>query len=113
MSDREFLEKLKNSDIVAMAELHNEKEVALPGYKLLKQKIRKKVHKGPKISGGLAIFVKNYLHKFVHVIPNTNDDSIWIKFRQQPNNKDDFLLALTILAQGINPIKAKYIFSKF
>ena len=45
--DPEFLGKLQNSDIVSLAELHTEEEgVFLPGYRMLKQKIRKKVHKG-------------------------------------------------------------------
>ena len=90
LADSEFLKNLKNSDIVALAELHNEEEVALPGYILIKQKNRKKVHRGPKVSGGIAIFVKNYLHKLIHIIPNTNENSIWIKIRQKSNkNKND------------------------
>ena len=58
LCDEEFLGKLADSDIVALSELHTEDtDVALPGYKLLKQKKREKKHKGPKISGGLAIFI--------------------------------------------------------
>ena len=50
--DSEFLEKLADSDIVALSELHTERtDISLPGYKLLKQKIRDKKHKGPKIGG--------------------------------------------------------------
>ena len=57
--DAEFIQKLKNSDIVALSELHSEeKDPFIPGYILNKQKIRKKTHKGPKISGGLAVFAK-------------------------------------------------------
>ena len=41
--DTEFIEKLKNSDIVALSELHTEeKDPFIPGYILKKQKIRKK-----------------------------------------------------------------------
>ena len=42
LSDREFLKKVSKCDIVALSELHSEEEVALPGYKLINQKIRKK-----------------------------------------------------------------------
>ena len=53
-----------------MAELQTDKEVSLPGYKLLKQKIRKKNHKGPKIGGGIAIFISEIYEHLVQVIPN-------------------------------------------
>ena len=84
LCDQEFLEQLKNSDIVALSELHTEKaSVSLPGYVLKKQKNREKKHKGPKISGGLALFVKENLSDLVHVIPNTSDDSIWLNLKQR------------------------------
>ena len=54
--DREFLKKLKNSDILAITETHTQnKDISIPGYTLVKEKIRVKQHKGPKISGGLAV----------------------------------------------------------
>ena len=41
--DTEFIEKLENSDIVALSELHTEeKDPFIPGYILKKQKILKK-----------------------------------------------------------------------
>ena len=64
---------------MGLSELHADEVVSLPGYTLMKQNFREKHHKGPKISGGLAVFVKNYLQKSVQVIPNKNEDSIWIK----------------------------------
>ena len=56
--DREFLEKIKKFDIVALSEIHCENEVSLPGYISLKQKIRDKKHQGPKIAGGIGVFVR-------------------------------------------------------
>ena len=56
--DPEFLEKFSSCDIVALSELHCDNELSLPGFVSLKQKIREKLHKGPKISGGIGIFVK-------------------------------------------------------
>ena len=80
--DREFLEKLKNSDIVAISETHTQnKDLSIPGYTLVKEKIRVKQNKGPKISGGLAVFVKDYLYRSVHVVPNTNENTIWLKLK--------------------------------
>ena len=80
--DREFLKKLKNSDILAITETHTQnKDISIPGYTLVKEKIRVKQHKGPKISGGLAVFVKDYLYRSIHVVPNTNENTIWIKMK--------------------------------
>ena len=82
--DPDFLKMLKNSDLVALSELHTErKDLFIPGYKILKQKIRKKEHKGPKIGGGIAVFVKENLFDLAHVVPNTNENSIWIKIKSK------------------------------
>ena len=85
--------KLENSDIVALTELHTEeKDLFIPGYQLLKQKIRKKTHKGPKISGGIAVFSKENIFDSTHVIPNTNENSVWIKLKNRsPDIKDLFI----------------------
>ena len=73
--DAEFIQKLKNSDIVALSELHSEeKDPFIPGYILKKQKIRKKTLKEPKISGGLAVFAKENISDQVHVVPSTNEN---------------------------------------
>ena len=50
--DPEFLQTISKSDIVGLSEIHSDIEVSLPGFMSLKQKIREKRHKGPKISGG-------------------------------------------------------------
>ena len=54
----EFLEICGNSDILGIAELHTESTPDIKGFKLIKQKIRKKTHRGPKISGGIAVLLK-------------------------------------------------------
>ena len=69
--------------MVGLAELHTSEEASLPGFKLVKQKFRKKCHKGPKISGGIAVFVRNDLQDSVEVVPNKNEDSIWVKIKQK------------------------------
>ena len=79
LSDAQFLERISDSDILGLAELHANEEVCVPGFNLIKQKIREKKFKGPKIAGGLAIFVKAEIEHLVQVIPNNNENSIWIK----------------------------------
>ena len=91
--DPEFLGNLRNSDVVSLAELHTEEEgVFLPGYRLLKQKIRKKVHKGPKIGGGIAVFVREELGDLAHVVPNTNENSIWIHIKNESEGGRDIFI---------------------
>ena len=51
LADTEFLGKISDCDIVALSEIHSDKEVSLPGFISIKQKIRKKLHRGPKIAG--------------------------------------------------------------
>ena len=91
--DPQFIETLKNSDIVSLSELHtNEKDAFIPGYKLLKEKIRKKTHKGPKIGGGIAVFAKENIFDSIHVVPNNNENSIWIKIKKKTSNDKDLLI---------------------
>ena len=77
--DPKFLQMISESDILGLAEIHSEEKVFVPGFKLIKQKIWEKKFKGPKVAGGLAIFVREELVPFVQVIPNTKENSIWIK----------------------------------
>ena len=49
LNDPEFLKMISGSDIVGLGEIHADKEVSIPGFKSVKQKIREKKFKGPKI----------------------------------------------------------------
>ena len=95
--DSEFLEKVSNCDIVVLAELHCDKELSLPGYVSIKQKIRKKLHKGPKIAGGIGIFVKEECKHLVKVLPNQNQDSIWIRLKKEDCNEPDDIYILSLI----------------
>ena len=77
--DSEFLKITQQYDIVCLSELHTDKAISLPGFVTKKQKFRKKLHKGPKIGGGIAIYVKQDIAKNFHLLPNNNNkDSIWL-----------------------------------
>ena len=77
--DDEFLNICKKFDILGLSELHTNDKPSIKGFKLIKDKIRKKKNMGPKLSGGLAVFAKNELaHKIIYV-PNNKEDSIWVK----------------------------------
>ena len=89
--DPEFLENVSKFDIVALSELHSEEELSLPGFISIKQKIRKKVHMGPKIAGGIGVFVKEKYVGIIVLLPNKNPDSIWIKIKKESCNEPDDL----------------------
>ena len=89
--DTEFLNMILGNDIVGLSELHTLGDVSMPGFKLVKQKIRKEIYKRPKISGGVAVFVQNKYEGLVHLIPNENEDSIRIKIKSSNKFKDDIL----------------------
>ena len=74
----EFLKIVSHYDIVCLSELHSDKAVSLPGFVTKKQKFRKKLHKGPKIGGGIAVYIKNNLVKNFHLLANNSNDSIWL-----------------------------------
>ena len=57
-ADSEFLKVCNGFDIIGIAELHTNTSPSIKGYRLIKNKIGEKSHKGPKIAGGIAVFVK-------------------------------------------------------
>ena len=85
LCDDEFLSMLKGIDIIGLGELHAEGEVSIPGFINKKQKIREKKFKGPKIAGGIGVFVREEIDHLVQVVGNSNEDSIWVKI-----NKENF-----------------------
>ena len=77
--DPRFLEIIKGFDVIAISELHTKSNIQIPGFHLKKQKFRPKKHKGPKIGGGIAVFVNQEVASNFRLIQNDNADSIWIK----------------------------------
>ena len=104
--DPQFIKMLNKSDIVTISELHtDENNIFIPGYRLLKQKIRKKTNKGPKIGGGIATFAKEDIFDSTHVVPSGNEDSIWIKISSASKNassvkKDLFIGSFYVSPEG-------------
>ena len=62
--------------MIGLSELHTKNIISIPGFYLKKQKFRDKKHKGPKISGGIAVYVKQNLASNFRLMPNENIDSI-------------------------------------
>ena len=85
LSDKSFLEAVKNDDVIALVETHNTDKndtLSIPGYKRIKVKNRPKTNKSNKNGGGLAYFAKPNISKYVTPINNTNQDTIWIKIKK-------------------------------
>ena len=83
MKDREFLDTVGKSDIIGIGEIQSQKEIDIEGYISKKQKFRDKTTKGPKLSGGVGVFVKKHISHLVELMPNDNDDSIWILLKPE------------------------------
>lgn len=99
LSDNEFIKQIGDSDIVVLTETHSdEKDLFIPGYKLLKHKIRSKTHKGPKISGGIAAFAKENLETPIDIIPDTGENSIWIKIERKAITDSDLYVGTYYLS---------------
>ena len=66
LSDKSFLEAVKNDDVIALVETHNTDKndtLSIPGYKRIKVKNRPKTNKSNKNGGGLAYFAKPNISK--------------------------------------------------
>ena len=81
--DAEFLNVINECDIIGLGELQSEEKVDIPGFKRIEQKIRDKNFLGPKVAGGVGVFVKKNFEDRVEFIPNTCDDSIWIWIKDE------------------------------
>ena len=81
--DKEFIDVVNTCDILGLGELQATGDVDIPGFKSIKQKIREKNFTGPKIAGGLGVYVKDDLYDFVELVPNSCPDSIWIRFKNE------------------------------
>ena len=78
LEDPEFLNVVSKADILGLAELHADNKLSIPGFENIKQKNR-----GPKMHGGIGVFVRNELSHIVQYVPNNNEDSIWIKLKKE------------------------------
>lgn len=67
----DFLEYMSDFDILCFTETKIDAydEIIIPGFELLPPLIREKCKRK---SGGISVFVKNYIHKFVNVIDNSS-----------------------------------------
>ena len=81
--DEEFLNVISVCDVVGLGEIQSLSIVDIPGFINIKQKFREKRSAGPKIPGGLGVFVRNDIIDTIELVPNSCEDSIWIKIKNE------------------------------
>ena len=125
--NEQFREIISRFDIVCLSELHTHSTISIPGFTLKKQKIRKKTHRGPKISGGIAVFIKHNIANNFILLPNTNIDSIWLKTKSKnpahlgfyysspdrKNSESDFFETINKELENLTLKSNTYIFGDF
>ena len=84
LADPDFLNEVKNADIIGLAETHIHEEILdeliIPGFVPLDFKNRPKNAKSNISSGGIAIFAKEPFQSVIQPIYTENQDIVWIKF---------------------------------
>ena len=60
-NNHEFLKIIADFDVICISELHTNNVISIPGFCVMKQKFRPKNHKGPKIGGGIAVYISQEL----------------------------------------------------
>ena len=104
-SDTEFLNICTGFDILGICELHTNDKPSINGFKLIKHKIRKKLHKGPKLSGGVAVFAKKGIAHMVNYVNNNNEDSIWVKLCKEDTGEPNDIYLGTCYVSPSNKLK--------
>ena len=84
--DQDLLNVVKHHDIVGFTETHLPKDetLSLPGFSAPFVKSRQKSDKNNKASGGIAVFVKNYLvdSKAICHVHSFNQNIVWMKLKK-------------------------------
>ena len=99
LANQDFLDIISQYDVIGLGELHTEEDIAIPGFHLSKQTKRKKVHKGPKIAGGIAVLVKHDIMDSFNIEKNNNENSIWVSLTEN-SEKSYWVLLLQPSKKG-------------
>ena len=94
----DFLEEIQDSEIVGLQETHIHdailNELEIPGFKRIAYKNQMLKKNSIKGNGGIAIFIKEHLSKYIIPQKTNTDYSIWVKIKKEiTQNKDDIFLA--------------------
>lgn len=98
LSDDIFLKEIKNFDIVILGETHvgNNENLFIEGFTYFP--VCRPISTNGRYYGGLGIFRKNSIKKYIKILPTKSNDYQWIKFEKDFFNlqKDVYLCAAYI-----------------
>ena len=108
--DPDFLSEINKSDIIGISETHIFDEILseldIPGFKRISYKNRKKLKNANKTSGGIAVFAKNNIAKYLEPFKTHNEDIIWIKLKKKYHKLSNDLFIGTVYVSGENNTKS-------
>ena len=74
--NQDFLDVVSQYDIIGLGELHTQEDIDIPAYHLIKQKNRRRTHRG------VAVLVKHDILGICNSEKKSNENSIWISIKQ-------------------------------
>ena len=84
---------IKKYDIIGFTENHtsNDTSLSLPGFSVPFTNNQPKIGSHKKLSGGIAVFVKDYLidSKSICQVQTNNQNVIWLKLKKEKSNEDE------------------------
>ena len=110
---RDFLKVIDGCDVIGLAETHIHFQIlddlVIPGFIRIHYKNRKPRSNGKCGSGGIALFSKENISKFLVPIQNDNEDVIWVKIKREllGEEKDIYLGTTYISPTGNKETIAK------
>ena len=119
LNDLEFLKEIDNDDVVALVETHNhsqaEDDLSIPGFRRIENKNRSHDKKSFKCSGGMAVFAREAILKYIIPIKNTNENSLWLKVKKEAlgGKKDIFIGTIYLTPRKSNGDSSKKIYELF
>ena len=110
---RDFLEIVNGCDVIGLAETHIHtgtlEDLVIPGFVRIHYKNRKPHLNGKCGSGGIALFSKVHISKFIIPIQNDNKDVIWVKVEKEllGEERDIYLGSIYLSPTGNKESTAK------
>ena len=97
---KDFSDQIQDHDIIGLAETHIHTavvdELAIPGYELVKYINCERNPKSHTAPGGLALFCKENVYKYIIPMKSNNRDIIWVKIKKDLTGLDRELFLGTL-----------------
>ena len=98
--DQDFLNEIKNDGLVGIVETKVYDEIkdvlSIPGFVLLSYKNRPFNKKSKRGDGGIAVFIKENLCKYIVTQKSDNPNSVWVKIEKEFSGEADDIFKGTV-----------------